>query len=366
MEAHLTNVVEPSQIESELEKIWDSLQGTNKMRACLFNLIIYSKKSQRVGYLNEITQKIIEKFPCRIIFVTHDETCTSHELKTAVSVLTADEGEYEIVCDLIEVEVCSKDHPRVPFVILPHILPDLPIYLVHADDPSEKNPVAEKLEHLAHRIIFDSEAACNLPRFAQAVLSHKERCHADIADLNWARTEGWRGLFANVFKGQSCLEEIRQAKKIEIHYNARKTDYICHTNIQAIYLQAWLAMQLGWTLKNIDKPLKFHFESEFGPIEVSLHGDSMEKVSPGRLLSIEIETGKGTHYSFTRRGKCLHHVMIQKSSPEVCFLPTNYVLDKDVSGHSLVKEICHTGTSEHYTKVLRFLSEIKQETFCSE
>lgn len=362
----MTKLVDPAQIESELEKIWDSLQGTNKMRACLFNLIIYSKKSQRVGYLNEVTQKIIERFPCRIIFVTHDETCTSGDLKTSVSVLTADEGEYEIVCDLIEVEVCSKDHPRVPFVILPHILPDLPIYLVHADDPSEKNPVAEKLEHLAHRIIFDSEAACNLPIFAKAVLSHHERCHAEVADLNWARTEGWRGLFASVFKGESCLEDIKQTKKVEIHYNARETDYVCHTNIQSIYLQAWLAVQLGWTFKKITKPLAFHYESKFGPIEVTLYADKMDDISPGRILSIEIETDHGNHYSFKRKGKCLHHVMIEKSSPEVCTLPTNYVLDKDVSGQSLVKEICHKGTSKHYTKVLEFLSKIQQEALCDE
>lgn len=134
-------------------------------------------------------------------------------------------------------------------MILPHILPDLPIYLVHADDPTNENPVAEKLEHLAHRIIFDSEAACDLPAYAKAVLSHNERCHADVADLNWARTEGWRQLFASVFKGRECLEDIRHAKRIQIRYNSLETDYLCHTNVQSIYLQGWLAVQLGWTLK---------------------------------------------------------------------------------------------------------------------
>ena len=362
----MVNTIHPADIESELEKIWDSLQGTNKMRACLFNLIIYAKKSQRVGYLNEMAQKIIEKFPCRIIFVTYDETCSSHDLKTAVSVLTADEGDYEIACDLIEVEVCNKDHPRVPFVILPHILPDLPIYLVHADDPTFENPVAEKLEHLAHRIIFDSEAACDLPAYAKAVLSHNKRCHADIADLNWARTEGWRQLFASVFKGRECLEDIRHAKKIQIRYNSQETDYLCHTNVQSIYLQGWLSVQLGWTLKKASKGLNFHYESEFSAVEVELFPDKMKDVSPGRILSIEIATDRDVNYSFKRNMKCPHHVMIEKSSPELCSLPTNYVLDKDVSGQSLVKEICHKGTSTHYTKMLEFLSGIKTECLCNE
>lgn len=59
----MVNTIHPADIESELEKIWDSLQGTNKMRACLFNLIIYAKKSQRIGYLNEMAQKLSRNFP---------------------------------------------------------------------------------------------------------------------------------------------------------------------------------------------------------------------------------------------------------------------------------------------------------------
>jgi len=365
----MTQTIHPADIESELDRIWDSLQGSNKMRACLFNLIIYAKKCQRVGYLNQIAQKVIEKFPSRVIFITYDDTCSNQDLLTSVSVMTADEGEYEIACDLIEVEVCSKDHPRVPFVILPHILPDLPIYLVHADDPSFENPIAEKLEHLADRIIFDSEAACDLPAFAKAVLSHDLQCGADVADLNWARIEGWRQLFANVFKSSEELERLKHANKISIRFNSKETDYLCHTNIQSVYLQAWIAVQLGWTLKKVNskgKHLTFQYEGEFGEIESVIIPDSSEEVSPGRLLLIEIETNREYRYAFKRNLKCPHHVMIEKSSPEFCSLPVNYVLDKDVSGQSLVKEICHKGTSFHYTKMLQLLSEIKNESLCDE
>ncbi|MCB1109672.1 MAG: glucose-6-phosphate dehydrogenase assembly protein OpcA [Chlamydiia bacterium] len=366
----MVETIHPADIESELERIWDSLQGTNKMRACLFNLIIYAKKCQRVGYLNQIAQKVIEKFPSRIIFITYDDTCSSHDLKTSVSVMTADEGEYEIACDLIEVEVCKKDHPRVPFVILPHILPDLPIYLVHADDPTYENPVAEALEHLADRIIFDSEAASNLPSFSKAVLSHDQRCGADIADLNWARTEGWRQLFANVFKSPEELEKIRQTRQIKLTYNhAQETDYICHTNIQSIYFQAWVAVQLGWTFKSVDtkeNTLTFHYESEFGAVESKIMPGALDAVPPGRILSVEVKTHQDLRYQFMRKQECPHHVMIEKSSPQLCSLPTNFVLDKDVSGQSLVKEICHKGTSMHYTKVLTFLSEIENACLCNE
>lgn len=361
----MSETIHPSKIESELERVWDSLQAANKMRACLFNLIVYAKKCQRIGYLNQVVQKVIEKFPSRIIFITYDDACSSHDLKTAVSVLTADEGEYEIACDLIEVEVCNKDHPRVPFVILPHILPDLPIYLVHADDPTEANPVAEQLEHLADRIIFDSEATNHLPAFAEAVLSHNERCAADVADLNWARTEGWRQLFANVFKSEEELSKLKKATSIEITFDAEKTDYLCHTNIQSIYLQGWVAMQLGWTLKEARKA-HFTYETGEGSCTVTLKTARMEEVPSGRILGIEIGTGLGFHYSFQRKKECPQHVMIERSTPEWCSVPTNYVLDKDVSGQSLVKEICHKGTSKHYLHVLNLLKGIENERLCSE
>ncbi|MDJ0652304.1 MAG: glucose-6-phosphate dehydrogenase assembly protein OpcA [Simkaniaceae bacterium] len=362
----MVNTIHPADIETELEKIWDSLQGTNKMRACLFNLIIYAKKSQRLGYLNEMAQKIIQKFPCRIIFVTYDEACFSRELKTAVSVMTADKGDYEIACDLIEVEVCNREHPKVPFVILPHILPDLPIYLVHADDPTFDNPIAQKLEYLAHRIIFDSEVACDLPAYAKAVLSHSERCRADVADLNWARTEGWRQLFASVFKGKECLEDIKQTKKMQMHCTSRDIDSLSHTNVQAIYLQAWLSVQLGWTLKKVAKGLNFQYESECGLIDIELIPGKMHTISSRRILSIKISTNRDVEYNFRRKENYPHHVVIEKSSIELCTLPTNYVLDKDLSGQSLVKEICHKGTSTHYIKVLQLLAKINTECFYNE
>ena len=360
----MVETIHPADIESELGRIWESFQGTNKMRACLFNLIIYAQKGQRNAYLNLIAKKIIEKFPSRIILITYDDTCKEHDLRTSVSVLTADEGENEIACDLIEVDVCSKHHPRVPFVILPHILPDLPVYLVYADDPTEKNPIARELEKLANRIIFDSESACDLPAFAKAVLKHKESCHADIADLNWARTEGWRQLFANVFKSPDDLSQLKDATRISIHYNSKETDYLCHTNIQSIYLQAWVSVQLNWKLTKVSKEKGaqiFSYETKDAPLQVSLHPSDTDEVSPGRILSIEIETKSGYHYTFKRSHTSPHYVMIEKSSREYCLLPVHYVLDKDVSGQSLVKEICHKGTSTHYTKMLNLLKGIDKE-----
>lgn len=359
--------VHPKQIESTLDSIWKSFQGTSKMRACLFNLIIYSKKCQRIEYLNQVIQEVIERFPSRIIFITYDETCSNYDLKTSVSLLTATEGKNEIACDLIEIDVCSKDHPRIPFVILPHILPDLPIYLVYADDPSKDNPIVKKLEHFATRVIFDSEATDHLPNFSKAVLKSYESGSIDVADLNWGRIEGWRQLFANMFKSPDEIETLRRAKQIDIYFNAKESNASCNSNIQSIYIQSWIATQLGWKLSKLvrdESLLTFTYQKEDQPIQISLHPLSKQGVRSGRILSIDIQIAHDHLYQIKRSPTCFHHVIIEKSNPELCSLPITFVFDKDISGQSLVKEICHKGTSQHYVNMLKKLATITSEYLC--
>ncbi len=359
----MNQVIPPANIENELERIWDSLQGTNKMRACLFNLIIYTKKNRREEYLHEVAQKLIQKFPSRIIFITVDEESKEQKLETSVSVMTADEGECAIVCDLINIESSMSYHERIPFVILPHILPDLPVYLVYADDPTVEDPITYKLEKFATRIIFDSEASDNLPLFAQTVLKHREVSACDIADLNWARIEGWRELFAGTFHSPEELKQLRGAKAIHIHYNAEKTAASCHTQVPAIYLQGWLASQLDWKLEGVKREKDLLCFS-YGNVQVQLHPEKLSEVRPGRIISVEIETEEERIFKFHRDPKCPEHVTIEVSTKERCSLPIHSLFEKDTSGQSLVKEICHKGTSKHYLKLIEMLSTIKEGLIC--
>lgn len=360
-------IVQPGQIEGELVKIWDSLQGTNKMRACLFNLIIYSRKDKRSEYLYEVAQEVISKFPSRVIFITGEENSQEPYLKTSVSVLSAQEGENIIVCDFINIVYGGEDKIRIPFVVLPHILPDLPIYLLWGDDPAKENPLAIALEELATRIIFDSESTDHLPKFAKAVLDHMQQFHADIADLNWARIEGWRDLLKETFYAKDRLEDLEKAEKISIRFNSVKTEYFCHTRIQAAYLQGWLAARLNWTFDSISKKaetLAFHYKKNSGAsVLFELIPDQLQSLRPGRIISVEI-LGNGKKYAFRRRAKDSYQILTEISTQEQCEMPSHYIMEKDTSGQSLVREICHKGYSKHYVQLLKVLSTIKEEGIC--
>ena len=259
-------IVKPSEIHDTLAKIWDSLESTGKMRASLFNLIFYTEDGPRADYTQKIIQNVIEKFPSRVILIRASHT---EGVVTKVSVLSPRGPEMDVACDLIDITVSQTECLRVPFLILPHILPDLPVYLLWGKDPSLRDPLFLELKKLATRVIFDSECSESLPEFARSALEHYNSCNADIADLNWARCESWRNVISSVFYSEEKLQDLKNAKKIEIRFNAASTSSFCHTQIQALYLQSWLTVQLEWKPEAVEFKLVPDQQKAFAPASLS-------------------------------------------------------------------------------------------------
>lgn len=349
-------LVQPKDIESQLTKIWDTLQGKNKMRACLFNLIIYSKRDARRQYLESVAKRVVKKFPCRILFITTDQKSQENSMKSFVSAMAVEEGDSGIFCDLIQIELSGKDCEKAPFLILPHILPDLPIYLVWGQDPSEESSLLFQLETHASKSIFDSETAKSLTEFAKNVLLHHDKTRSAIIDLNWARIESWRNLIASYFYCKEKVEFIQNAKKITLTYNDRKTEQLSQVLIQSIYLTCWIASSAN--LKFGQKTEKgFIFKHQGKEIVFELIPKTEGKIKPGRILSIDIENDAKEAYHFVRKEAYPYIVNIHHSLPTFCETPSQYLLDKEESGESLTTEIFHTGTSVHFLNTLKLVIE---------
>lgn len=343
-------IVDPAKIEPELIRIWEGL-AKEKMRACLFNLIVFNRLSDRTDYIRDIVQKVSEKYPCRVLFITQDPQPQHSYLKTAVSVV----GNGSIACDYIDIGFAGPEMQRVPFVLLPHIIPDLPVYLLWTEDPSQDHPLFEPLIQLAHRVIFDSESADSLLAFSQKVLSLQNRIHT--ADLNWARIEGWRELIASLFHSGERMDQI---KDVRITYNARQTPFFCHLKVQSIYLLAWMSSRLKWSFSKATPQLQFTFQNQVAEIHPAL----WEKLGPGTVISVDLATHDQHLYQCSRMPTQYHHVTIQISSPEKCELPYQFVLGRTATGQSLVKEIITQGTSSHYIEMLKEISRLDKDRLC--
>ncbi|MBS0625358.1 MAG: glucose-6-phosphate dehydrogenase assembly protein OpcA [Verrucomicrobia bacterium] len=364
----IQQIVNPADIEKQLQHIWEGLVKENKMRACLFNLIVYNHLSPRTDYFRNIVQKVVEKFPCRIIFISYDPEAQQPYLKTAVSVVAPSGSETTIACDNIDIGVAGPDLDRVPFLILPHIIPDLPVNLLWAEDPSQEHVLFEPLLKLAHRVIFDSESADNLLSFSKTLLDLKAKNGIEVADLNWARTEGWRDLLASTFDSDERISQLKSLKTLEISYNSKETEFFCHLRIQSMYLLAWLSSQLKWKFISSghkgEEELNFTFEIEGKKPQFSIRSQVWEKLGPGTIISVNMASEDGHHYDCARIPQQYHRVSIQISNAERCDLPYQFVLGQTATGQSLVKEICTKGTSEHYLTMLHELLTIDRDKLC--
>lgn len=359
-------IVSPDKIEAELLKIWEGLAKEKKMRASLFNLVIFSKLSARTDYIRKIVQKVVEKFPCRTLFISEDPDTKQSYLKTAISVLAPNIGENSIACDLIDIGVAGGDLNKVPSLILPHLLPDLPVYLLWAEDPSLSHPLFKPLAKLAHRVIFDSESTGHLRNFANTVLGLHEQTHIDIADLNWARTQGWRDLIASVFAHPEEMKDLYDISEIKITYNAKESDSFCHLKIQSMYLLGWLASRLKWEITQTNEDLHFQFQSpQQSHLGTAIIESTVwEKLGPGTVISIEIKTSTGHKFYASRIQERYHYVLIQLSTPNTCELPYEFGLGQTATGQSLVKEICIKGTSPHYLGMLKTVATLNKDPLC--
>jgi Glucose-6-phosphate dehydrogenase subunit N-terminal domain/Glucose-6-phosphate dehydrogenase subunit C-terminal domain len=352
-------IVSPGNIQNELDRIWESLETKNKMRASLFNLIVYTKHGHREKYFRGVMEQMIEKYPSRIIFVTIDPNPAEHYLKASVSIMTASSKESsEFACDFIQLNASKSEEQKIPFVILPHIIPDLPVYLVWADDPVGDNPLSEHIEKFSTRIIFDSESTDDLHAFFSAILLHKNRSQCDIADLNWARMENWRQLFSSTFRHQERITDLAQTKELKITYNCSPTEFFCHNKIQAIYFQGWLASCLNWKFEKSEKEqerILIDYSYDKLPLTIELIPEEHPELAPGAISRIELMTREGKHYEFERKKEFTNHIRIGISTKETCEMPTQFIFAKAQSEHSLIKEITRRGTSDHYFRLLKFI-----------
>lgn len=362
-----SHIVPPSQIQPALDSIWNANENKNKVRASLFNIIFFTRKSPRDEYIHRISLKLIEKFPARIFFISSEQNSPENCLKTAVAVMSTEQGEYTITCDFIEISASGDAEQQVPFVLLPHIIPDLPVFLVWTEDPGIQSPICDELKKFATRIIFDSESTEDLCRFSKSVMTLQKESSCEIADLNWARLESWRDLLSAVFFNSEQIEKLQKTSWIKITYNSQETPFFCHTKIQSIYLQAWLASRMNWTPDQKCCSLdlrRFFYQFEGRDIEIQLQDVKNSKLPPGMILSLELQTFEEDHFIFTRDLETPNQISFVFSTKQECKLPLQFLVSKGESGLSLIKEICHKGTSEHYKEVLQLISKWNRGDLC--
>lgn len=357
----IENQIQLTDIDGELKRLWEE-QGKDKIRASLFNLIIYIQNDSRGDYYQRVVKLVVSKFPCRVLMIIANENPNEAYLKTGVSTETFGIEEVQIYCEIITIEVAGKLKERVPFIILPHLLPDLPIYLLWCEDPAKQNPILSHLESISDRILFDAAAADSVRNYCQTVLTLIRRFESEIADLSWTAISGWRSLFAAAFGNAESFFSISQSKLIRIFYSQKsseKKEY--KAEIQALYFQAWLASRMNWKFKGfeiIEGNIRITYSRPMNEVVVLLTPQTIDGIKQGGLISIELDSFKDkSHFSFKRLPQT-RQVYMQYSDKERCDLPTVTNLSGIAEGQEIIEEIFYPSANERFKDTLDLLAEL--------
>jgi glucose-6-phosphate dehydrogenase assembly protein OpcA len=330
--------------------------AVGKTKASLFNFVVYTHESRRVPYFEKLIQNVIKKFPCRILFIKGDADSSDQLFETNTSVLTAG----NIACDYIEILASGTHLDQVPFYILPHLAPDLPVYLLWGHDPTQDSEILPKLKQYADRLIYDSECTKDLRGFSSNILAKRKEITGNVVDMNWARFAGWRNVLFNAFDTPESLEDLRSADSITIVYNGTQDEAFFHNATQAVYLQAWLGSRLGWSYVEAEnglnkKTITYFYEGHMR-LKVDLIPEELQCIPVGSILSVEVQAKGGKEYHLVRHNEAPKQVKINVSTPEICEIPYTVPLLTQASGPTFIKELLYSEPSGHYEEMLKLLS----------
>lgn len=322
-----------------------------EIKGHLFNLLIYTTEKRRADYFEKMVHSLIEKFPSRVIHIRCDKERGKH-----VKLEPCDHK-----CEHLTLSTSLENLSEVPFVLLPHLVPDLPIYLLWGDDPTADNPILPKLEKLATRLIFDTECAGSLQTFAQKMLNKVETLNIEFMDISWAEIAGWRDVISQVFNSKSQLKYLRNCNYIHIKYNQLQDDYINHDSVQAIYLQGWLAAQLEWKFKKLEE-IDGEHHLTYEKRKVVLTPQKRRTLNPGLIFEISCIDDNNLKTTLTFADQ-QSKVMVYISTPDHCEVPYSLQLQAMQTGATAMKEMFYFRPSHHYRNMLKAIGNTPWENF---
>lgn len=354
-------------IEKELSRLQGAKGSNVSSKACLFTLVIYAGEARRVAYLEEQVSNILDKFPCRILFIQGNPDADSSYFRVSVSsVMSGQVGSGSTVsCDRIVIEASKDQLFRVPFVVIPYLVPDLPVYLLWGENPFEEPNVFPVLQPYASRVVFDSECSDSIKLFCEEMETSLDTLKVEVIDINWALVSNWRDTLYQLFDTEDKIEQLADAKTIIINYNAAQTETHMHPEIRALYLQGWLAAAMGWTYKAVElsgPDLILTYLGKVHPVIIALSPKNVPAIPSGAITNMDINTVGGCQYSISRK-EVLPQVVVHVSTNETCELPFTLALSNVHRGATFMKEIFFNRPGEHYRETLKMISRIDYSVF---
>ncbi|MFN3244259.1 MAG: glucose-6-phosphate dehydrogenase assembly protein OpcA [Planctomycetota bacterium] len=255
-----------TELPDALSKLWDACmqdqKGSDVARALTANFVGIAR-APHASCLIDATEQLQRRSPCRAFLLVIDEDSPSE-----IAELTATTRKHgplrDIVLEQIVLRLHSADLHRMPGLLRPLILDDLPSHLLWALPWPTDGANFETLAEMCQHAIVDSRSFGDPERELQLLRQRRERGE-QISDLSWLRVQPWRRALAEAFERFEWRPGTEVRGTIRHGREARTT---------AMLLRDWLHQRLAASITL--EPAGD--DALLGPAHVSLHVGDIEVV----------------------------------------------------------------------------------------
>ncbi|MGH9869693.1 MAG: glucose-6-phosphate dehydrogenase assembly protein OpcA [Candidatus Polarisedimenticolia bacterium] len=339
--------VELPAIERELAALSEKAQGTAEgiSRACQLNLLVCCRGVAQARDAEAVVASISAECPSRAIVTVVDESTGQDRLEAAISAHCAVGGAQQgqqVCCEQITLTGSGRGVERLPRVVLPLLLPDLPVAVWYPEDPglTEKSgyaSVARALAGTADRVVMNARGLHDAWRSLLALAS----LETIIADLSWQRLRGWREMTATFFDSHAFeayparLSRLRVAYAVPFHTARQPHPHAGAA--EAILLACWAASRLQWRPAGVsDGACTLERPHGAGTAELALVPEPSARPA-GQVIAFVLESPDATFR--LERSEVLDCVTSTVTIPETCPVPRSARVAEREDGELLCRAL---------------------------
>lgn len=296
-------------IEDEIGQLWKGMAdlqaretGHALIRARALNLMVYSPGEEEADSIAELIARIAVQHPCRAIVMIAASREAKSDLQAWVSAycLPPVGSAGHICCEQIAIRAKRDAHEKLPSIIAPLLVRDLPVFLWWRG-AAFKSELFGRLAGISDRIIIDSadfeNPTADLSELANSIASRYRS--AAFSDLAWARLTSWRQLAAQLFDSPTFRPYLYRLGKVIIEYGSNSRDRRAIPT-EALLAAGWLASRLKWQLaatghmpknqrdQSAPGSLVLNMISGARPIAIELRAVASSAALNGRLASLKL------------------------------------------------------------------------------
>jgi glucose-6-phosphate dehydrogenase assembly protein OpcA len=253
--------VDVGRIERELASLWKSASepGSGEdipavTHACLLNLVVLCRSIGEATRHSATIAEVARARPSRVLVAVVDEEDGGDRLEASISAhcsISPGSKDKQVCCEQITITASAGAASRLPGALRPLLLTDLPVALWSPEDPDLGSDLTAALVEAADLLLVDSRRFGNEREQVRVLASLR----AFVTDLGWIRLRGWREVTAALFDNEFCDDYTALIDAIRVEHAGDRTT-------EALWLGAWAASRLGWTLERTRSGLVIEISPE--------------------------------------------------------------------------------------------------------